>query len=445
MAMLEAVYISDHNNCLVYEYQVSLRLPDFDQVKTLITNHDDDGMPVVAINQDFRMVYEKFASITIYVLCSQSEFSKTNPMIPFVFIHRLFAVIREYFGLPVSPTKIEANADTLTTLMAEMLDTSGRPYITDANKLRDIIPHQLFLLKLLSSSLAAVLGEALAMRPPLALLSSLDVTRKSLDVPWRRSNVRYTNNEMYVDVVEEIRILYQVAATADSVRAKLVPLESTIDGHISFLSHLTGVPTLGLLFNHVASKVNGPSFHPCIDKEKWERKAQLEFIPPDGNLRLMSYQLDNNHDNRGLVELDYLPQLATGEFELKLIIRALPTVSKIDNITVEICCNEEITLKSLRCTHGDFSYKGNGVGLWTMRDVKPGAQPFLQALVYNHETNERGTPSYININYGHKGSVPSGLKVDSLRIINAKGMPELVKPYKGVKYITRTGNMVIRP
>ena len=53
-------------------------------------------------------------------------------------------------------------------------------------------------------------------------------------------------------------------------------------------------------------------------------------------------------------------------------------------------------------------------------------------------------PSYIKLSYSHKGPVPSGLKVDSLKIISAKGLGDTVKPYKGVKYMTKSGNYIVR-
>ena len=43
------------------------------------------------------------------------------------------------------------------------------------------------------------------------------------------------------------------------------------------------------------------------------------------------------------------------------------------------------------------------------------------------------------LNFTIRGALLSGLKVDSLKIVGGKGLVESVKPYKGVKYLTRAG------
>lgn len=51
-------------------------------------------------------------------------------------------------------------------------------------------------------------------------------------------------------------------------------------------------------------------------------------------------------------------------------------------------------------------------------------------------------PMYLKVGYQNKGSVPSGISVKSLNIIS--GLPGKVKPYKGVKYTTLTGDVQVR-
>jgi len=49
-------------------------------------------------------------------------------------------------------------------------------------------------------------------------------------------------------------------------------------------------------------------------------------------------------------------------------------------------------------------------------------------------------PRSAQLSFTLRGALPSGLKVDSLQIVGGKGLGEGVKPYKGVKYITRAGD-----
>lgn len=54
-------------------------------------------------------------------------------------------------------------------------------------------------------------------------------------------------------------------------------------------------------------------------------------------------------------------------------------------------------------------------------------------------------PTHITLSYKSIGQVPSGIKVQSLKINNARGsMDNSSKPFKGVRYITLTGDFVVR-
>lgn len=49
-------------------------------------------------------------------------------------------------------------------------------------------------------------------------------------------------------------------------------------------------------------------------------------------------------------------------------------------------------------------------------------------------------PRSVLLDFTIRGALLSGLKVDSLNIVGGKGLPETIKPYKGVKYISRAGD-----
>jgi AP-3 complex subunit mu len=90
-------------------------------------------------------------------------------------------------------------------------------------------------------------------------------------VPWRRSNVRHTSNELYVDMIETI-----TATVAPSGR----PISALAHGSIVVNSKLSGVPDL-------------PVFHPCVRLSHWrDRPGELSFIPPDGKFVLAGYDVE---------------------------------------------------------------------------------------------------------------------------------------------------------
>lgn len=504
--MFEAVYISDNQNNLIFEYLISLQSPHFKSLINIIKSKQDDNndtlnnSPLIQINSEFYVCCHNASNIIIYLLCSKNDENQTNPILPFVFVNRLIEVMEDYFGIPLAITKIDANNDTLTLLINNMID-DGIPNITDFNKLRDLIPFKSLLSRFLSSSneLTKSITPTKNSVPTFAS-SSNDID----SIPWRRDNVKYTNNEMYVDVVETINVILKphhtnnfkndkkfdsafYSTSSFSNQTKLVPIMGSINGEINFLSHLTGVPYLQMLLNVRGLNLEIPQFHPCIKIDKWmDQEGNLSFIPPDGNSTLMTYQVDLENFNKkvqqemlGLLDIDYQVELGPlkNEFEIKILLKSHKSVSKLENLIIEVNSSSLINdltsdsnilnVKSNRLTHGDFQYKGNGKAEWNLRNLANGIQPILRGSIITNSSDDFNSssasslnenlieiensnlvkpikPNYIKISYSNKGCVPSGLKVDSLKILSAKGLGETVKPYKGVKYITRTGDYIIR-
>lgn len=48
------------------------------------------------------------------------------------------------------------------------------------------------------------------------------------------------------------------------------------------------------------------------------------------------------------------------------------------------------------------------------------------------------------VSFSVKGWLASGVKVESLKIVGGKGLGEGVKPYKGVKYLTKAAGVEVR-
>ena len=109
---------------------------------------------------------------------------------------------------------------------------------------------------------------------------------------------------------------------------------------------------------------------------------------------------------------------------------------------------------SHRITHGDFSNKNDNTGVWNIRSLNAGVPCIFRGSIGkrnpdedNEETKSEKPPTfpvYLKLSYTAKGAVPSGLKVESLKIVSSKGLSDSVKPYKGVKYITSTGDYIVR-
>ncbi|KAA8903058.1 Mu homology domain-containing protein, partial [Sphaerosporella brunnea] len=138
------------------------------------------------------------------------------------------------------------------------------------------------------------------------------------------------------------------------------------------------------------------------------------------------------------------------------------------------------TLVATRCSRGEFHHEGREV-LWKIPTTGSGAAPSstatfrtgvqIRAMADDDDDDEEedevgegeekkdaGTrkasarkrrfkmamPRCAIVNFSVKGWLASGVRVDSVKIVGGRGMGEGVKPYKGVKYITRAGGIEVR-
>jgi AP-3 complex subunit mu len=74
------------------------------------------------------------------------------------------------------------------------------------------------------------------------------------NMPWRKTNVVYAQNEIYLDIIEEV----------DSIVNKNgAIISSEVNGSIMVNSRLSGVPDLTLNFVD-PNLIDDCSFHPCV-------------------------------------------------------------------------------------------------------------------------------------------------------------------------------------
>jgi AP-3 complex subunit mu len=114
-------------------------------------------------------------------------------------------------------------------------------------------------------------------------------------IPWRRSNVRHTSNEMYVDILESVSVIF-----APSGR----PISAVSSGSIAFTAKISGVPDLLLMLSapggsssnkgsSISRIMKSPVFHPCVRLVRWkDHPGDLSFVPPDGRFVLAGYEVD---------------------------------------------------------------------------------------------------------------------------------------------------------
>ncbi|KAL7273081.1 hypothetical protein RUND412_004091 [Rhizina undulata] len=466
--------------------------------------------------------------------------SEIEPLLVLEFLHRVVDVLEDYLGAPLLGAKIESNYDIVTLLLSEMCD-DGFPFMTEPNALRDVVTPPSLMGKLLGSVTGLPSG---------SLPQSFTPSNQNLStIPWRRSNVKHTNNELYVDLIELV-----TATIAPSGRA----LSAKAHGTVFFNSKISGIPDLLLTLqtpNSYKQKLGTPAtslgnlqfplFHPCVRLARWrERPGELSFVPPDGKFVLASYEVDllppisetkGAAKSAGQLSLPVSVELKTAlgpqasEFEVRVFVSTVNIANSssspsgfggsgrgtsrspafggssnnpvIEELSITIPLPPGVkTLVGTRCSRGEFHHEGRKVswkipttGGWTSTG---GTATFRSGVVVKSslidddfdedeepESNIRGEytehlngdekereiererekkkreengneklkkkmrgamPRCALVGFSVKGWLASGVRVESLRVVDVKGLGEGVRPYKGVKYLTKAGGVEVR-
>jgi len=106
----------------------------------------------------------------------------------------------------------------------------------------------------------------------------------SSPIPWRKAGLKYTSNEVYFDIVEELQAI---------VNKHGVSLSSSVLGKMETNTRLSGTPELLLSFTN-PQILSDCSFHSCVRLQRWSRDKIFSFIPPDGKFTLAEYRYSPN-------------------------------------------------------------------------------------------------------------------------------------------------------
>lgn len=211
------------------------------------------------------------ASGPLRFLCPVSR--EVDPLVPLTFLRSFIAILQEYLTQSNDPAlltedTLRDNFDIVYQLFEEIVDTDGNILTTEVNMLKSLVLPPNWVGKLVKA--VGVSGLASAAPPP--LIST---------IPWRRPNSKYTNNELYVDLVESLEGIVSRAGR---------PVALDVWATVQCNARLSGTPDLSLTFNH-PNLVRDESFHPCVRYRVWRKEKRLSFVPPDGNFELVAFRV----------------------------------------------------------------------------------------------------------------------------------------------------------
>ncbi|KAL3515913.1 hypothetical protein ACH5RR_022815 [Cinchona calisaya] len=348
-----------------------------------------------------------------FLACTQVEMP---PLMATEFLCRVADVLSDYLG-GLNEDVIKDNFVIVYELLDEMID-NGFPLTTEPNILREMIAPP----NIVSKMLSVVTGNSSNVS------NTLPVATASC-VPWRKTDLKNTSNEVYVDLVEEMDAIINREGT-------LVKCE--IYGEIQVNSHLSGLPDLTLSFAN-ASILNDVRFHPCIRLRPWESQQILSFVPPDGQFKLMSYRVKKLKN----IPIYVNPQLSSdsGICRISVLVGIRNDPRKpIDSITVEFLLPPCVLSADLTSNHGTVNILANKTCSWSIGRLPKDKAPSMSGTMVLEPGLERlhMFPSF-QVGFRIMGIALSGLQIDKLDL---KSQPS--QPYKGFRALTKAGEYVVR-
>jgi AP-3 complex subunit mu len=112
------------------------------------------------------------------------------------FLHRVLDILAEYLGA-VDEVAIKESFSLVYQLLEEMMD-NGYPLTTEPNALKAMV------------SPPTVMGRMVAAATGRSGVSEVLPDGTISAMPWRKAGVRYNQNEIYLDIIEEVDAIVAV-------------------------------------------------------------------------------------------------------------------------------------------------------------------------------------------------------------------------------------------
>lgn len=345
--------------------------------------------------------------------------TEVPPLFVIEFLHRVVDTFCDYFS-ECTESIVKENYVVVYELLDEMLD-NGFPLATESNILKELIKPP----NILRTIANTVTGKS-------NVSATLPSGQLSV-VPWRRTGVKYTSNEAYFDVVEEIDAIIDKSGSV---------IFAEIQGYIDCSIKLSGMPDLTLSFIN-PRLLDDVSFHPCVRYKRWESDRILSFVPPDGNFRLMSYHF-------GPQSNVFIPFYSHFSITFKDVVGGKLDITvgarhtsgrTLENVVLEIPMPKAVLNCTLTASQGKYSFDPVSKILnWEVGRIEVSKYPNLKGsiILQSGATITEGNPT-VNVKFTLNQLAVSGLKVNRLDMYGEK-----YKPFKGVKYITKAGKFQMR-
>jgi len=380
-------------------------------------------MPVIPVASNYLVnIYRE----KLFFMCTVT--SEVAPLLVIEFLHRVVDVFVEYFQRVDEPT-IKENFSTVYQVLEEMCD-NGYPTVTESNSLQAMVAPPSITERIAN----VVVGRSsVADELPGSALSN---------VPWRRRDLKYAQNEIYFDIVEKIDCII-------NKNGKMITFD--VNGEILCSCKLSGMPDLTLSFRD-ASPIGEYSLHPCVRYNRFEQDRVLSFVPPDGTFRAIQYRVNNLQIGSQRAPLYCNPQLTYTEDggRIEIIVGSKPLVAlgqdsgspKLpEEVIVTIPFPKTVLTQDLKTNRGTVSCdESTKIFQWIIGSIEGDVIPKLSGSFKLHPGSPKPEEVLtLLLGFTVRNVSLSGLKIEDLSISNVK-----YSPYKGVRSTLKAGKFQIR-
>jgi len=414
--MIQSIFILDKDGNVIVEKNfrgiVSRTIVDqfWDEVLKL-SPFLSEVLPVIP-TQRYYLIHVQKNGIFFLAIVARD----VAPLLVLEFLNRVACIFSDYFA-DLNDSVLKDNFITAYQLLEEMND-GGIPFNLEPNILQDMISVP----TIINQTAGMVLGPGNTIK---ATLPDCTLTR----VPWRRSDVKYATNEIYIDIVDEIDAVIESNGAITTSR---------IAGSIIVDCQLSGVPDLVLRFQNPGI-MEDVCFHPCILINRWDREQVLAFVPPDGKFKLMEFRSKGNI----MIPIYVQPhiQFSEGTGTLSIMVGTKGVTDKtVEDIIVKIPFPNNCSGLTLTSKVGIVDCDENTkLVIWKIKNLTPKQMAPILEGTFAWDTDTVPIKPSISVGFTVNTWSASGLKVDSLTLLN-----EAYNHFKGVKSITKGGNIQIR-
>ncbi|OAF66030.1 AP-1 complex subunit mu-1 [Intoshia linei] len=420
---ISAVYILDIKGSVLLfrDYRGEISSTQIDKFFPLFLENEENGTmtPILYCPESkcsyFYIRYSNifFVAVTIKNL---------NACMCFLFLYKVVDIFKEYFK-ELEEESIRDNFVIIYELLDEIMDF-GYPQTTESNILQEYITQESFKL---------IQQQAQIPKTVTAIVS------------WRKDNIYYRKNEIFIDVFEYVDLL---------ITARGHTLRNDISGAVKIKSCLSGMPELRLglndriLFNSIGRKsksveLDDIKFHQCVRLSRFGHDRTILFVPPDGNFDLMTYRVNTN--SRPLILVDsYIEKYGSTRIEYTIKIRSqFKKKSFAKNVKVIVPAPSDSECPSFKTTIGHVVYhpQDNSI-IWSIHSLQGGKEQVLKANIHlpSIRSYEEDTYPPIRVKFEIPYFTISGIQIRYIKIMERSGYEGL--PW--IRYITKAGDYLVR-